>query len=124
MSGEDFIYSAITNDNMNAFDLNVIASTLASTDKLVRQHKQQKEENDLLREKISSLHESALQIKTLYETEAAKAVRAESQLASYVSQCKQLEERCLEADSDKINADLILMERLAENDRQNEEKER
>ncbi|XP_050073410.1 uncharacterized protein LOC126561351 [Anopheles maculipalpis] len=124
MSGEDFIYSAITNDNMNAFDLNVIASTLASTDKLVRQHKQQKEENDLLREKISSLHESALQIKTLYETESAKVAQAEAQLASYVSQCKQLEERCLEADSNKINADLILMERLAENDRQHEEKER
>uniref|UniRef100_A0A4Y0BNL4 Uncharacterized protein n=1 Tax=Anopheles funestus TaxID=62324 RepID=A0A4Y0BNL4_ANOFN len=124
MSGEDFIYSAITNDNMNAFDLNVIASTIVSTDKLVRQNKQQKEENDLLREKITSLRESALQIKNLYEAEVAKVVRAEAQLASYVSQCKQLEERCLEAESDKINADLILMERLAENDRQHEDNER
>ncbi|XP_053662839.1 uncharacterized protein LOC128711971 [Anopheles marshallii] len=124
MSGDDFIYSAITNDNMSAFDLNVIASTLVNTDKLVRQNKQQKEENDLLREKITSLRESALQIKNLYEAEVAKVVRAEAQLASYVSQCKQLEERCLEADSDKINADLILMERLAENDRQREENER
>uniref|UniRef100_A0A3F2Z161 Uncharacterized protein n=1 Tax=Anopheles minimus TaxID=112268 RepID=A0A3F2Z161_9DIPT len=124
MNGEDFIYSAITNDNMNAFDLNVIASKLASTDKLVRQSKQQKEENDVLREKITSLRESALQIKNLYEAEVAKVGRAEAQLASYVSQCKQLEERCLEADSDKINADLILMERLAENDRQHEENER
>uniref|UniRef100_A0A182QLZ2 Small RNA 2'-O-methyltransferase n=1 Tax=Anopheles farauti TaxID=69004 RepID=A0A182QLZ2_9DIPT len=123
MSGEDFIFSAIADDNMNAFDLNVIASTLASTDKLVRQNKQQKEENDRLREKISSLRESALQIKTLYETELAKASRAEAQLASYVSQCKELEERCLAADSDKINADLILTEQLAEKERQHEEKE-
>uniref|UniRef100_A0A182TKI2 Small RNA 2'-O-methyltransferase n=1 Tax=Anopheles melas TaxID=34690 RepID=A0A182TKI2_9DIPT len=123
MSGDDFIYSAIGDDNMSAFDLNVIASTLASTDKLVRQNKQQKEENDRLREKISSLRESALQLKTLYEAEVAKAARAEAQLATYVSQCKQLEERCLIADSDKINADLILMERLAEKDRQQEEKE-
>uniref|UniRef100_A0A182LT71 Small RNA 2'-O-methyltransferase n=1 Tax=Anopheles culicifacies TaxID=139723 RepID=A0A182LT71_9DIPT len=124
MSGDDFIYSAISNDNMNAFELNVIASTLASTDKLVRLNKQQKEDNDVLREKIKSLRESALQIKNLYEAEVAKVARAETQLASYVSQCKQLEERCLEADSDKINADLILMERLAENDRQHEENER
>uniref|UniRef100_A0A182NGW4 Small RNA 2'-O-methyltransferase n=1 Tax=Anopheles dirus TaxID=7168 RepID=A0A182NGW4_9DIPT len=123
MSGEDFIYSAIADDNMNAFDLNVIASTLASTDKLVRQNKQQKEENDRLREKISSLRDSALQIKTLYETELAKATRAEAQLASYVSQCKELEERCLAADSDKINADLILMEQLAEKERLHAEKE-
>uniref|UniRef100_A0A182K245 Small RNA 2'-O-methyltransferase n=1 Tax=Anopheles christyi TaxID=43041 RepID=A0A182K245_9DIPT len=123
MSGDDFIYSAIADDNMNAFDLNVIASTLASTDKLVRQNKQQKEENDRLVEKISSLRESALQIKTLYEAELAKGAKAEAQLATYVSQCKQLEERCLIADSDKINADLILMERLAEKDRQQEQKE-
>uniref|UniRef100_A0A9I3FGY5 Uncharacterized protein n=1 Tax=Anopheles epiroticus TaxID=199890 RepID=A0A9I3FGY5_9DIPT len=123
MSGDDFIYSAISDDNMNAFDLNVIASTLASTDKLVRQNKQQKEENDRLREKIASLRESALQLKTLYETEVSKAARAEAQLTSYANQCKQLEERCLIADSDKINADLILMERLAEKDRQQEDKE-
>ncbi|XP_035918081.1 uncharacterized protein LOC118516356 [Anopheles stephensi] len=124
MSQAGLIYNAcnniIRNGNMNELDLSVIASTIASTDKLVRQNKQQKEEIDLLREKIASLNDSALQIKTLYEQAEAKAARAKEELATCASKCSQLEEECREAESDKINANLILQERLAENERQHE----
>uniref|UniRef100_A0AAG5DHW5 Uncharacterized protein n=1 Tax=Anopheles atroparvus TaxID=41427 RepID=A0AAG5DHW5_ANOAO len=123
MSEEDFIYSAITDDNVNAFDLSVIANTLASTDKLVRQNKQQQEENGRLREKISSLRESAMQIKSLYEAELAKTGRIEAQLATYVSQCQELEQRCAEAENERVNTDLVLKERIAEYDRQIETNE-
>ncbi|KFB50613.1 AGAP005647-PA-like protein [Anopheles sinensis] len=118
MSGEDFIYSAITDDNVSTFDLNVIASKLTSTDKLVRENKQQQEENDRLRKKISSLRETALEIKNLYEAECAKSGRIEEQLATALNQCRELEKRCSEAENDRVNTGLLLKERIAEYDRQ------
>ncbi|XP_052862571.1 little elongation complex subunit 1 [Anopheles cruzii] len=114
MSAEEFIYSAIGSDNVNHFDLNVIANTLASTDRLVRANKQQREENDRLKAKIASLRDSALQIKNLYETEVAKCTRSEAQLESYVSQCRQLEQRILAAASDKLACEHTLETRTAE----------
>ncbi|XP_058123695.1 uncharacterized protein LOC131294459 [Anopheles ziemanni] len=123
MSGEDFIYSAITDDNVGTFDLNAIASKLASTDKLVRESKQQQEENDRLRKKISSLRETALEIKNLYEAECAKSGRIEEQLATALNQCRELEQRCSEAENDRVNTGLLLKERIAEYDRQIETNE-
>ncbi|XP_035794672.1 uncharacterized protein LOC118467871 isoform X1 [Anopheles albimanus] len=105
MSEEELIFSAIGSDNVNHFDLNVIANTLASTDRLVRQNKQQREENDKLKEKIAALRESALQIKTLYETESAKVARYDGQIESYASQLRELEQQKVNAESDRLVAE-------------------
>ncbi|XP_050096659.1 uncharacterized protein LOC126578284 [Anopheles aquasalis] len=105
MSEEELFFSAIGTDNVNHFDLNVIANTLASTDRLVRQNKQQREENDKLKEKIVALRESALQIKTLYETESAKVARYDGQIESYASQLRELEQQKLHAESERLVAE-------------------
>ncbi|XP_058054903.1 little elongation complex subunit 1 [Anopheles bellator] len=120
MSAEEFIYSAIGSDNVNHFDLNVIANTIASTDRLVRANKQQREENDKLKEKIASLRESALQIKNLYEAEVAKFTRSEAQLESYVSKFRQLEQQILAAVGDKLACEHTLETRTEEFEQRSE----
>ncbi|ETN62713.1 hypothetical protein AND_005585 [Anopheles darlingi] len=124
MSEEELIFSAIGSDNVNHFDLNVIANTLASTDRLVRQNKQQREENDKLKEKIVALRESALQIKTLYETESAKVARYDGQIESYASQLRELERQKMNAESDRLVAEDKLLKLQTNSERRIEQNTR
>lgn len=106
MSAEEFIYSVINTDNVAQLDLNVIANTLASADSLIRQIKAQQVENEGLKEKITSLRSSALQIKQLYEAELGKNQGIVDREEDYVRQIKELEARAAAAENAKINAEL------------------
>ncbi|XP_055608100.1 uncharacterized protein LOC129755570 [Uranotaenia lowii] len=117
MSAEEFIYSVINADNVGQLDLNVIANTLASTDTLVRQIKSQQVENENLKEKISSLRSSALQIKQLYEAELGKNQGTVNREEDYIRQVKELETRLSTAENDRVNAELREKETVAELER-------
>ncbi|XP_055536143.1 uncharacterized protein LOC129724890 [Wyeomyia smithii] len=118
MSTEEFIYSVINSDNVAQLDLNVIANTLASVDSLIRQIKNQQVENENLKEKISSLRTSALQIKQLYEDELGKNKRTLNREEDYIRQLAVLEARALTAENARVNAELREKETVAELDRQ------
>lgn len=114
MSAEEFIYSVINTDNVAQLDLNVIANTLASADSLIRQIKAQQVENEGLKEKITSLRSSALQIKQLYEAELGKNQSIVDREQDYVRKVKELEARVAVAENAKINAELQDKETVAD----------
>lgn len=122
MSAEEFIYSVIDADNVEQLDVNVIATTLANTDLLIRQIKAQQAENGSLKEKISSLRTSAIQIKKLYEAEVDKNRRTMSREEDYIRQLKELEMRASAAENARVNAELLEKEAVAELERKLEEK--
>ncbi|XP_055625523.1 little elongation complex subunit 1 [Toxorhynchites rutilus septentrionalis] len=122
MSAEEFIYSVIDADNVAQLDVNVIATTLANTDLLIRQIKAQQAENGNLKEKIASLRTSALQIKKLYEAEVDKNRETVNREEDYIRQLKELEIRASAAENAKVNAELLAKEAVAELERKLEEK--
>lgn len=120
MSAEEFIYSVINTDNVAQLDLNVIANTLASADSLIRQIKAQQVENEGLKEKISSLRSSALQIKQLYEAEVGKNQGIANREEDYVRKVQELEGRVAAAENARVNAELQEKEKVAELERKAE----
>lgn len=117
MSADEFIYSVINSDTVGQLDLNVIANTLASADALIRQIKAQQEENGALKEKITSLRSSALQIKQLYEAELGKNRGTAEREQDYIRQLGELEERTRDAENARVNAELREKETVAELER-------
>ncbi|XP_058826601.1 uncharacterized protein LOC131686704 [Topomyia yanbarensis] len=117
MSAEEFIYSVVNSDNVAQLDLNVIANTLASVDSLIRQIKSQQVENENLKEKISSLRSSALQIKQLYEAEVGKNQGTVNREEDYIRQLRVLEGRASAAENARVNAELREKETVAELER-------
>uniref|UniRef100_A0A1Q3F0M5 Putative actin cytoskeleton-regulatory complex protein pan1 n=1 Tax=Culex tarsalis TaxID=7177 RepID=A0A1Q3F0M5_CULTA len=117
MSADEFIYSVINSDTVGQLDLNVIANTLASADALIRQIKAQQEENGALKEKITSLRSSALQIKQLYEAELGKNRGTADRERDYIRQVGELEARTRDAENARVNAELREKETVAELER-------
>lgn len=120
MSAEEFIYSVINSDNVAQLDLNVIANTLASADSLIQRIKAQQVENEGLKEKISSLRSSALQIKQLYEAEVGKNQGIVQRGEDYVRKVQELEGRVAAAENARVNAELQGKETVAELERKAE----
>ncbi|XP_053690372.1 uncharacterized protein LOC128738913 [Sabethes cyaneus] len=118
MSTDEFIYSVINSDNVAQFDLNLIANTLANVDSLIRQIKSQQVENENLKEKISSLRTTALQIKQIYQDEKDKNKITVNREKDYIRQLQILESRALAAENGQVNAELREKETVAELDRQ------
>jgi hypothetical protein len=99
---------------INTCDTTFIANRIANTDHLVRQLKEQADDNERLKKTIAVLKASASQVRALYESESQKNVDIYAINKNYTDQINALQNRCSALEHEKNNSDFSQKEMLAE----------
>ena len=99
---------------VNPFDMELLMNTITNTDILIRDIKQKTDENVRLRNDLQSLKESASQLQKVYYSEKEKCAQLTSDNDRMDVKLKQLESEVGQMKHDRLNAEKIHEQEVAE----------